>query len=472
MRTTTDLRDQLHEFATDVGDLDPDGLLARVEQSLEGERRRRRRSWVAAACAVVLVAGGLVLVDRFRDDVSDPEPAVPDSSELVLTETGDYMDVLPEYTQGLRRIGVAELPSSEAVRVRLPDAGEGSYLYAALGCDWETAQRHPAVRMSVGAEAFDVMCEPPRGPASAMPIRVPGGEGALEVGGGRTAEMQLAVYEEVSYEEYPDDAPIQLRGWHGDTADTGTTLYLHPRARGPIAPATWEWEVTVGEGSALELWPQARGRWRVSVDGMPLDAQRDGTGWRGGWWVHWGDNQSPWFEVSPDALAALGVAAPESGTVTVRVVSEDVSPDDWFLVLHGRGDAMPVTDSDLFPATLDGAELLAVVEVHPNVRDALIPLGAPLAAADLRLVAMCPHADPDDAAQPVDVLGPAGAAVNLNCEAGELGELLDPWPGDDRALEELRVSGVVTEEQSRGEANLNLNNFQVHVAVYRDGNAP
>lgn len=470
MRTTTDLQQQMQQFVHERDDWDGEHLLQEVESGLQRRRRTQGLRWLAAVCVAGTLGLG-VLVDLREGADPDPLPAGPLEGQL--RDPDVEPAGLPEFQLGLQRVGVVGLPAGASLTVTLDQVtAEAGPVHAAIACEGQATATDATVGAQVDGQEVTLLCESPADISGPLyPTALPPGE-TLTVRREGAGAMTMAIYQEVPYEAYPEDAALDPSVSLVGLAETGTTRVLRPQADAPAGPNTWEWDITVGQQTGLEVWASARGRMQLSVNGRVVDYSSSGggpgvdLGWRDGWWVQWGTNPSTTIDLSPESMQELGVAVPTSGRVTVRAVSQDLAPEDWLLIVHGRGDAMPVEASPHLPDGLPGMELLAAVEVHPHSRDVRVTLPEPLRPADLRFAPVCSiPANDAKQPQPVVVRTPTGTPLTLTCTPGGRPAELATLPSEEAPIEELFLSGVVLPEQQDGQVN--LNHFPIHLGIYR-----
>jgi hypothetical protein len=434
----------------------------------------------AAACVAGLIGLGVLVNQQGDPQIPEQVPAATPEPQR-LGDPESEPPGLPRFQLGLQRVGVVEVPAGASATVALDQAAaeDPAPLFAAIMCDESTALTEPTVRAQVAEHTVNLDCglfvthlEVP-----AYPTPLPSGDSiTVHAGAG---PLTLAIYQQVPYQDYPPDAPQEYSLL--TVTDSATTRVLRPDVDQPVADNTWQWDVILGDHTGLEIWTGARGRFQLSINGTLLDFS-PGTerspgieevewpygdpGWRDGWWVQWGTNTPPTIDLSPKALKELGIDVPESGRVTVRVLTQDITPQHWFLIVHGRGDAMPLTDSPHLPDRLPGLQLLNAVEVHPHNRDARVAFDQPVRSSDLRLAAVCPRTQPEGTQpQPMSLRTAGGPPITLTCTPGARpAELARIDPGDD-LVTEVWLSGVVTHEQADGQVN--LNRFPVHLGIYQ-----
>ncbi|WP_134772598.1 hypothetical protein [Ornithinimicrobium flavum] len=347
--TIQDLRATLREMADEHPAPAPADLLTDLRAARSA--RRTRRFWgygvgvaAAAAAAVVLTQG---LGDGPDASLPAGDPGDPVSHGWVLTD-GEP----PEVADGLRLLEAEELSMEESAQVPAPDPSTpGGQRYAVLWCDAGPAPDDPAIQRPAlvldadpvsSLSPVTIPCAPRDGGAVVTPVPLPppdgGGafsatwEGDLP----RGAEAVVAVYEESSRSDYPDqpvpDPPLTPPAVPEDSVvvDAGsptTTVDLRdapqggPGALGGVHAGT----ATISADSTLQLWAGGPGTLRVLVDGVRVTDDGDGegpAGWfsqdpelRDGGWQVFTPGQHRTLELPSELLPPVG----QTRTVTVAV---------------------------------------------------------------------------------------------------------------------------------------------------------
>ncbi len=357
-----DLRGALHAEADDTTWPSADHTLAAVETRVR-RQRRRRMAGLAASTAVALAAVGAVVVLGRPDPNATPRPAHSITSDLARVHGDKHF---PEYTAGLRRLAVLEVPfaTPDTPEHRLSvDPAPGADLYAVARCPQDRAGAGPQspamneeARVHVGdvtvpcfaQDLFRTMAWPQHldgaqsgltvwAVANADPLSQSGSGSTPTVPGDAVAE--LAIYETVPWRAYPFDKSRRLSqatkpGASGGPDDPELTRRTVRESDGPVT-------FTVPRSRAgVSLTPSAStaSQLRVTVDGRPLFGSLEddpvfpsrmfGPEVRGQWlgcWEAEGCTTPTYGLTQPDK------AATREFTVTARVRGSSDPDASWTL---------------------------------------------------------------------------------------------------------------------------------------------
>ncbi|MDQ3359750.1 MAG: hypothetical protein M3520_13225, partial [Actinomycetota bacterium] len=241
MRTTTDLQQQMQQFVHEHDDWDVEHLLQEVESGLQRRRRTQGLRWLAAVCVAGTLGLG-VLVDLREGADPDPLPAGPLEGQL--RDPDVEPAGLPEFQLGLQRVGVVGLPAGASLTVTLDQVtAEAGPVHAAIACEGQATATDATVGAQVDGQEVTLLCESPADISGPLyPTALPPGE-TLTVRREGAGAMTMAIYQEVPYEAYPEDAALDPSVSLVGLAETGTTRVLRPQADAPAGPNTWEWDI-------------------------------------------------------------------------------------------------------------------------------------------------------------------------------------------------------------------------------------